>query len=282
MQSHNSTALDATWDRTKAGLSSTANNLNVQEIVGDHHAQAPAYDTVKSAVHEHGYLSPVDRIGSHYTQGLTMKHAHWLGGRPNDAATKTSKLSPRSRKPGRTTAAASGMLLSGMQPVPPSEPKSSRAKHRPTAADSCSAPPKPPTDATPGRNSYHAKRADYRHHRSPPKNRSMKTFRFHEEFGEEKPAIDFDDWNPMVLDEKDKGDDLGAGQTAESTAEKYKDLVREKVMVGSLTAEGSGKRAPLSILEPHHVDKIMLRLAMPEPVPGTHDPQPPVWLPVPS
>jgi dynein heavy chain len=273
MQSHNSTALDATWDRTKAGLSSTANNLNVQEIVGDHHAQAPAYDTVKSAVHEHGYLSPVDRIGSHYTQGLTMKHAHWLGGRPNDAATKTSKLSPRSRKPGRTTAAASGMLLSGMQPVPPSEPKSSRAKHRPTAADSCSAPPKPPTDATPGRNSYHAKRADYRHHRSPPKNRSMKTFRFHEEFGEEKPAIDFDDWNPMVLDEKDKGDDLGAGQTAESTAEKYKDLVREKVMVGSLTAEGSGKRAPLSILEPHHVDKIMLRLAMPEPVPGTHDPQ---------
>ena len=119
MQSHNSTALDATWDRTKAGLSSTANNLNVQEIVGDHHAQAPAYDTVKSAVHEHGYLSPVDRIGSHYTQGLTMKHAHWLGGRPNDAATKTSKLSPRSRKPGRTTAAASGMLLSGMQPVPP-------------------------------------------------------------------------------------------------------------------------------------------------------------------
>ena len=74
-------------DRVKANLLTTAKTLDVHDLIAENKYRAPHFDL--------GYITPVDRIASYYTRGLTMKHANTLGGRVKDATIRSGRMSPR-------------------------------------------------------------------------------------------------------------------------------------------------------------------------------------------
>ena len=208
-------------DRVKANLLTTAKTLDVHDLIAENKYRAPHFDL--------GYITPVDRIASYYTRGLTMKHANTLGGRVKDATIRSGRMSPRTGKGGRIKSTTAAMGLSVIQPAPPSEPKSSKASTRPgTGTNSRSAPPKPPNQS-----SYHSRRAIYRHQRSPPKNRSMKAIRL-QEMGSQ-TNLDFNDWDPMVLDHNGHEGE-GTSTTTADVVDIYTQILQRKILIGVATA----------------------------------------------